>query len=131
MFLNTHNEEITRYTDLHQDDGSIIISVCHCDGSGNFIENDHGTPTAKALIYNAKWFELVMLLLIINFIGNIQRYRLLRKEKWPVLVFHLAFIFIFIGGAITRYVSFEGMMLIREGKLLIRLLVISNILKYR
>ncbi|HAT3992299.1 TPA: c-type cytochrome biogenesis protein CcsB [Elizabethkingia anophelis] len=81
-----------------------------------FIENDHGTPAAKALIYNAKWFELVMLLLIINFIGNIQRYRLLRKEKWPLLVFHLAFILIFIGGAITRYISFEGMMLIREGE---------------
>jgi hypothetical protein len=81
-----------------------------------FIENDHGTPAAKALIYNAKWFELVMLLLIINFIGNIQRYRLFRREKWPLLVFHLAFILIFIGGAITRYISFEGMMLIREGE---------------
>jgi len=81
-----------------------------------FIENDYGTPTAKALIYNAKWFEFVMLLLILNFIGNIYRYRLLRKEKWPVLIFHLAFIFIFIGGAVTRYIGFEGMMLIREGE---------------
>jgi len=80
-----------------------------------FMENDYGTPTAKALIYNAKWFEVVMFLLILNFIGNIQRYRLFRKEKLPVLIFHLAFIFIFIGGAITRYISFEGMMLIREG----------------
>ncbi|NAW50761.1 c-type cytochrome biogenesis protein CcsB [Elizabethkingia argentiflava] len=81
-----------------------------------FIENDYGTPTAKALIYNAKWFELVMLLLILNFIANIKRYRLFRREKWPVLIFHLAFILIFIGGLITRYISFEGMMLIREGE---------------
>lgn len=79
------------------------------------LENDYGTPAAKALIYEAKWFELIMLLLILNFIGNIHRYRLLRREKWPVLVFHLAFIFIFIGGAITRYISFEGQMHIREG----------------
>lgn len=81
-----------------------------------FLENDYGTPTAKALIYEAKWFELIMVLLILNFIGNIARYRLWKKEKWPVLVFHLAFILIFIGGAITRYISFEGQMHIREGE---------------
>ncbi|MCC3215973.1 cytochrome c biogenesis protein CcsA [Chryseobacterium sp. X308] len=81
-----------------------------------FLENDYGTPTAKALIYEAKWFELIMVLLILNFIGNIGRYRLWKKDKWPVLVFHLAFVFIFIGGAITRYISFEGQMHIREGE---------------
>ena len=81
-----------------------------------FVENDYGTPTAKALIYEAKWFELVMLLLMINFIGNIKRYQLYKRGKWPLLVFHLSFILIFIGGAITRYISFEGVMNIREGK---------------
>ncbi|GGP05208.1 cytochrome c biogenesis protein [Cloacibacterium rupense] len=81
-----------------------------------FMENDYGTPTAKALIYEAKWFEVIMLLLIINFIGNIGRYRLWKREKWPLLVFHLAFVLIFIGGAITRYISYEGQMHIREGE---------------
>jgi len=81
-----------------------------------FLENDYGTPTAKALIYEAKWFELIMFLLILNFIGNIARYRLWRREKWPVLVFHLAFVLIFVGGAVTRYISFEGTMHIREGE---------------
>lgn len=85
-------------------------------GYATFLENDYGTPTAKALIYDAKWFELVMLLLILNFIGNISRYRLWRREKWPVLVFHLSFILIFLGGAVTRYISFEGVMHIREGE---------------
>ena len=81
-----------------------------------FLENDFGTPAAKALIYEAKWFEAIMFLLILNFIGNISRYRLLRREKWPVLVFHLSFILLFIGGAITRYISYEGIMHIREGE---------------
>lgn len=85
-------------------------------GYATFLENDYGTPTAKALVYEAKWFELVMFLLILNFIGNIGRYRLWKKEKWPVLVFHLSFILLFIGGAITRYISYEGIMLIREGE---------------
>jgi len=81
-----------------------------------FLENDFGTPTAKALIYEAKWFEAIMVLLILNFIGNIGRYRLLRREKWPTLVFHLSFVLIFIGGAVTRYISYEGIMHIREGE---------------
>ena len=85
-------------------------------GIATFIENDFGTQTAKALVYNSWWFEGIMGLFIINFTGNIFRYRLLRKEKWAVLMFHLAFIFIILGAAITRYVGYEGIMLINEGE---------------
>ena len=80
-----------------------------------FIENDFGTSSAKALIYNTKWFEWLMLLLVINFIGNIFKYRLYRKEKWTVFLFHIAFIIILLGAFVTRYYSFEGIMPIREG----------------
>jgi len=84
-------------------------------GVATFIENDFGTETAKALIYNVWWFELIMLLLLLNFIGNVFKYNLLRKEKIVVLAFHLAFIFILIGAGITRYISYEGIMPIKEG----------------
>ncbi len=94
----------------------LLLVYAAAMGYATFLENDYGTPTAKALIYEAKWFEVVMLLLILNFIGNISRYRLWRREKWPVLVFHLSFILLFIGGAITRYISYEGIMHIREGE---------------
>lgn len=79
-----------------------------------FIENDYDTATAKTLVYNSTWFEILMLWLIILFATNIKTYRLIRREKWSILVFHFAFIFMFIGGAITRYVSFEGQMPIKE-----------------
>ncbi len=81
-----------------------------------FIENDYGTQTAKALVYNAWWFELVMLLLMVNFIGNIKKYDLLHRTKLPVLMFHLSFILIILGAGITRYVSYEGIMPIYEGE---------------
>ncbi len=79
-----------------------------------FVENDYDTATAKTLVYNSTWFEILMLWLILLFVANIKTYNLTRREKWPVLVFHLAFIFMFIGGAITRYTSFEGQMPIKE-----------------
>ena len=85
-------------------------------GYATFIENDFGTQTAKALIYNTTWFELIILLLSVNMIANINRYKLWRKEKWPVLLFHISFIMIVIGAGVTRYVSFEGLMSIREGE---------------
>ncbi|WP_027137238.1 cytochrome c biogenesis protein CcsA [Gaetbulibacter saemankumensis] len=80
-----------------------------------FVENDFGTATAWKLIYNAWWFELVMLGLVISFILNIFKYNLWNKTKWALLMFHLAFIVILIGAGITRYTSYSGIMRIREG----------------
>lgn len=83
--------------------------------AGTFIEDAYNTVTARALIYNAWWFEAIMGFFLINFIGNIDKYRLLRKEKWATLTFHLAFILIILGAFVTRYFGFEGVMPIREG----------------
>lgn len=83
--------------------------------AGTFIESKYNTDTARILVYNAWWFEGIMLFFVINFIGNIKRYQLYKKEKWATLLLHLSFIFIISGAFITRYISFEGMMPIREG----------------
>ena len=82
---------------------------------GTFIESGYSTDTAKIWIYNAWWFELLMVLMAINFIGNIFKYRLLRKEKWAVLALHLSFLLILLGAFVTRYFGYEGVMPIREG----------------
>ena len=84
-------------------------------GLGTFIENWYSTETAKVWIYNALWFEVIMAFFVVNFLGNIVRYRLHKKEKWSSLLLHLSFIFILVGAFVTRYISYEGMMPIREG----------------
>ena len=81
-----------------------------------FIENDFGTETAQALIYQAWWFELLLLVGVINLIGSVIRYKLVSRKKWAILLFHLAFILIIIGAGVTRYFGFEGSMHIREGE---------------
>ncbi len=83
---------------------------------GTFIENDYGTETAWSVIYTAKWFELIQLLLAINLVGNLFRHKLFKKEKLPIVLFHVGFLIILVGAAITRYMGYEGMMHIREGK---------------
>jgi len=74
------------------------------------------TPFTRNLIYNAWWFEAIMVFFVINFIGNIFKYKLYKKQKWVTLTFHLAFILILLGAFVTRYFGFEGMMSIREGE---------------
>ena len=83
-------------------------------GIGTFIESYYNTTTAKILIYNAWWFELMMVFFVINFTFNIKRYNLLSFKKWPVLLLHISWILIILGAGITRYIGFEGVMPIRE-----------------
>ncbi len=84
--------------------------------AGTFIESNYNTDTARLWIYNTLWFEAIHLFFLINFFGNIKKYQLLKKENWATLLLHLSFIFILIGAGITRYVSYEGVMPIREGE---------------
>ncbi|MDI5897583.1 cytochrome c biogenesis protein CcsA [Flavobacterium yafengii] len=93
----------------------LFISYAVAMATGTFIESKYNTDTAKILIYNAWWFEAIHVFFMINFIGNIKRYQLLKKEKWATLLLHLSFIFIIAGAFVTRYISYEGMMPIREG----------------
>ena len=93
----------------------LFIAFATAMALGTFIESWYSTDTARIWIYNTVWFEAIMAFFVINFIGNIAKYKLLRKEKWAVLLLHLSWIFIIIGALVTRYISFEGMMPIREG----------------
>ncbi|WP_185851606.1 cytochrome c biogenesis protein [Blattabacterium cuenoti] len=81
-----------------------------------FLEKKYSTNMAKIFVYESSWFETIMFLIIINLIGNIWRYKLWNKNKFPLFVFHISFVFIFIGGIFSRYYSFEGVMSIREGE---------------
>ncbi|MFZ4724984.1 MAG: cytochrome c biogenesis protein CcsA [Paludibacter sp.] len=85
-------------------------------GYATFAESNSGTEYAKEIIYNARWFEVLLVLLVINFIGSMFRYKLTDNKKWTINLFHKAFIFILVGAAITRYFGSEGMMHIRQGE---------------
>ncbi len=93
----------------------LFLTFAIAMATGTFIESKYNTDTARIWVYNAWWFEGIMLVFMINFIGNIKRYNLWRKEKWATLMLHLSFVFIIAGAFVTRYISYEGMMPIREG----------------
>ncbi len=92
---------------------AIFAIVC---AEATFIENDYGTSTAWASVYGTHWFELLQLLLAINLVGNIFKFKMYKKNNLPLLIFHVGFLVILIGAGITRYFSYEGLLHIRDGQ---------------
>jgi len=80
-----------------------------------FIENDYGIETSWALVYGARWFEVLQVLLAINLVGNIFRFKLYKLKKLPAFIFHVGFLVILLGSGMTRYLGYEGILHIREG----------------
>ncbi|EAJ9012820.1 cytochrome C biogenesis protein [Campylobacter jejuni] len=79
-----------------------------------FIESAYGAPTAWAMVYDTFWFEYIQLLLGINLLCGMFRYKMFGLKKLPLMIFHISFLFILVGSAMTRYAGFEGILPIRE-----------------
>lgn len=79
-----------------------------------FVENDFGTSSAKVLVYDHIWYEIVMILAGLNLLGAI-----IQRKMWKrisLFLFHVGFLVILLGAGLTRYVGQEGILHIREGK---------------
>lgn len=96
--------------------GFLLLVFAISMGIATFVENSYGTEAAQGLIYKSAWFSLVLVLLAVNLGVNFVRYRLYTRQRIAVGIFHVSFIVILIGAGITRYISFEGIMHIREGE---------------
>lgn len=93
----------------------LMLTFAFAIGYATIIENDFGTMTAKAEVYNALWFEILLGVLALNLILNIYKYKMYTLEKAPIFIFHISFLIILFGAAVTRFMGFEGSMHIREG----------------
>lgn len=95
--------------------GTLMLVFAAAIGTATIIENDYGTLAAKSVVYGAFWFEALLVLTAISLIGSVFKYKLYQRQRYSVLFFHISFVIILIGAAITRYISYEGTMMIREG----------------
>ncbi|MBG0858076.1 MAG: cytochrome c biogenesis protein CcsA [Bacteroidales bacterium] len=96
--------------------GVLLFVFAVAMAAATFIENDFGSPAAYNTVYDTRWFELILLLLAANLIGQMVIFRLFRRAKLSVALFHLAFILMIAGAGITRYFGWEGTIHIREGE---------------
>ncbi len=96
--------------------GALLLVFGVSIAVATFIENDFGPIGSQSIVYRAAWFEILMLVMVINMIGVIVVKKMYKRERWVNLLFHVAFIIILIGAGITRFFGEEGMMHIREGE---------------
>jgi cytochrome c-type biogenesis protein CcsB len=96
--------------------GTLLLIFAASIGTATFIENDYGTLAARTVVYDAWWFEALLVITAISLIGSVFKYRLYERKRYSVLFFHVSFVIILIGAAITRYCGYEGTMMIREGE---------------
>lgn len=82
-------------------------------GVATFIESVYDTTSAKIMVYDATWYEGVMLLLTLSLVGIMYKYKM--WKKFGAFIVHLAFVAILVGAALTRYFGYEGVIHIREG----------------
>jgi cytochrome c-type biogenesis protein CcsB len=96
--------------------GILFLLFAAAMAAATIIENDYGSSVAYDMVYNTKWFELILLLLAVNLVGRLVVLKLYRKEKITVFLFHISFLLMIAGAAITRYLGWEGTIHIREGE---------------
>ena len=94
--------------------GVLMILLIVVLALATFVESAHGTQTAWAVVYGTHWFELFLLVIGINLVGAMIKQKFYKRRKIVVFLFHVAFILILLGAAITRFISYEGNMHIRE-----------------
>ena len=96
--------------------GILFIVFAVSMAAATFIENDYGSSAAYSFVYDTRWFELLLLLMAVNLIGQMVMYKLYKKSKLTIMLFHLSFVLIIAGAGITRYTGWEGSIHIREGE---------------
>ena len=96
--------------------GCLLLVLAFSMAIATFVESSYGTEAAQGLIYKSLWFSLIFILLAINLLGNFIRNKMYTRKRIAIGLFHIAFVIILIGAGITRYISFEGVMHIREGQ---------------
>ncbi len=89
---------------------AILIAIA------TFIENDYGSNAARVLVYNAWFFNMLHLWLLVCLCGVLIRYKFLAQKKYASFLLHLSFVIIILGAGITRFFGVEGLMHIREGE---------------
>ena len=80
------------------------------------MENSYGPAVARESFYYAPWFILLQLLQAVNLLAMFLQGSYFKRISKGSLIFHGAFLFIWLGAAVTHYVGVTGIMHIREGE---------------
>jgi len=95
---------------------SLMVIVAVSSAKATFLESDYGRDAAYDLVYAARWFEVLLVLVTISLTLLFFRRWPYKPKNYGFMLVHIAIVVILISAGITRYMGFEGVMPIREGQ---------------
>jgi len=93
--------------------GAATIIESHYAGMGS---TQTGRAAAYDLVYDAPWFNAMLVLLCVNLVFNLGQRLARGRQQLGFLLVHIGMIVILVGAGITRWFGFEGYLRIREGQ---------------
>lgn len=93
----------------------LLIIFAVAIAKATFIESEIGAEGARGLVYNALWFEVLLVLFCLNLILRLFKDMPYKPRQTGFVIVHVAMIWILISAGITRWFGYEGVMPIREG----------------
>jgi hypothetical protein len=93
----------------------LLVIFALAIAKATFLESQWGAVGARDMVYSARWFEIVLALLIVNLTLVLFARAPYKPRQYGSVVIHVAVIWILIAAGVTRYLGYEGIMPIREG----------------
>ncbi len=93
----------------------LLVIFAVAIAKATFLESQWGAVGARDMVYNARWFEIVLVLMIINLILVLFARAPYKPRQYGAVIVHISVIWILVAAGVTRYMGYEGIMPIREG----------------
>ncbi len=90
----------------------LIVSII----VATLLERTYGSSAARALVYNAPWFEILWIWFSVTLFVNLVHFKLWQKKKWEMVLFPFAFSVILLGAIMTKHFAVEDFLYLREGE---------------
>ncbi len=93
----------------------LIVVLGIAFATGTFIESNHGTVAAQALIYRTPWLAVLLFFLALNLLASALDRLPWKKRHIGFLTTHLGIITMLAGALMTQVFSVEGQVQVQEG----------------
>ncbi len=118
-----HNPIFRFFADLRL--AAVILAIfAVASGVGTWVEAhysnlgslDFGRAAVFELVYDAPWFNALLVLLFVNLLTNLIQRLLRGRRPAGFLLVHVGMLLILAGAGVTRWWGYEGTLRIREGQ---------------
>jgi cytochrome c biogenesis protein ResB len=93
----------------------LLVLLALAMAYGTYVETNLTNGAARILVYRTWWFDSLLGVLALNFIGCTLRRAPYKPHQYPWIATHIALLILMIGAVVTHRLGVQGQMTIAEG----------------